>query len=261
MINLQYTSAHHNTEWKGYNVDNNDTYLNFMKNNVRNRLKDTDGIRTVENHLRPLATTGFEMENLNSLLNSVTQEERDWAIGESFSEAILEQELGATFPWNNARDTRNENASLPGADIVGLINDGGQQKLLFGEVKTSIQGQYPPHVMYGRSGMTHQLETIGTNLTRLMTLITWLVHRCKDTEHEANFNEAFRHLIQNANQGMYLVGVLVRPNIIANEDDLKSRGTTLGNTFNGTVTKALLLAYYLPHLLTDFASLAIGGDQ
>jgi len=115
--------------------------------------------------------------------------------------------------------------------------------------------------MYGRSGMTHQLETIGTNLTRLMTLITWLVHRCRGTENENNFNEAFQYLIQNTNQGIFLVGILVRPNIVANVEDLRSRGTTLGNTFNGTVTKALLLAYYLPHSLVDFATLAIGGDQ
>lgn len=39
---------------------------------------------------------------------------------------------------------------------------------------------------------------------------------------------------------MYLVSVLVRPNITANEDDLKSRGATLGNTLNKRVAKALL---------------------
>ena len=261
MLVQQYVNNHHNVEWQGYNVNNNTTYRTFMETNVRSRLNDNQGQATVDKHLRPLATTGFETANLDALLNASAQEERDWAVGESFSEAILEQELGAIFPWNNARDTRNENASLPGADIVGLINDGGQNKLLFGEVKTSTQEQYPPNVLYGKSGMTHQLETIGTNLTRLMTLITWLVHRCKGTEYESDFNEACQYLIQNTNTGMYLVGVLVRPNIMSDEDDLKGRGTALGNTFNGTVTKALLLAYYLPQSLADFANLAIGGDQ
>lgn len=261
MINLQYTNAHHNTEWKGYNVNNNDIYLNFMKSNVRNRLNDTQGLTIVENHLRPLASTGFEIENLNTLLNSVAQEERDWAIGESFSEAILENQIGAIFPWNHARDLRNENASLPGADIVGLIDDNGQYKLLLGEVKTSVENRYPPQVVTSRHGIANQLETLGTNATRLITLITWLVHRCKGTEYEPNFNEAVKYLFSNSNQGMYLVGVLVRPNMTANEDDLKSRGTTLGNIFNGTVTKVLLFACYLPHSLVDFATLAVGGDQ
>lgn len=261
MLIQHYSNSHYNVAWQGYDVLDNDSYQTFMENNVRERLSDVDGQTIVESHLRPLASTGFEIANLDTLLNATAQEERDWAVGESFSEAILEQELDVVFPWNHARDLRNENASLPGADIVGLIDDNGQYKLLLGEVKTSVENRYPPQVVTSRHGIANQLETLGTNTKRLMTLITWLVHRCKGTEHEANFNEAFRHLIQNTNQGMYLVGVLVRPNIIANEDDLKSRGTTLGNTFNGTVTKALLLAYYLPHSLTDFASLAIGGDQ
>lgn len=261
MLNQQYVNHHHNVEWQGYNVNNNGTYQNFMENNVRERLNDAEGQAIVENHLRSLTATGFEKNNLEILLNSRTQEERDWAVGESFSEAILETEINAVFPWNHARDLRNENASLPGADIVGLIDDNGQYKLLFGEVKTSEENRYPPQVVTSRHGIANQLETLGTNETRLMTLITWLVHRCKGTGHEPNFDEAVKYLFNNSNQGVYLVGVLVRPNITANEDDLTSRGTTLGNTFNGTVTKALLLAYYLPHSLVDFANLAIGGDQ
>lgn len=261
MLNQQYLNNHNNVEWQGYNVNNNDTYQTFMENNVRERLNDADGQEIVESLLRPIASTGFEIDNLEILLNARAQEDRDWAVGESFSEAILENQIGAIFPWNHARDLRNENASLPGADIVGLIDDNGQYKLLLGEVKTSVENRYPPQVVTSRHGIANQLETLGTNATRLITLITWLVHRCKGTGYEPNFNEAIKYLFSNSNQGMYLVGVLVRPNITANEDDLKNRGTTLGNTFNGTVTKALLLAYYLPHSLVDFATLAVGGDQ
>jgi hypothetical protein len=261
MLSRQYANNHHNVDWQGYNVNNNNTYQTFMETNVRARLNDTEGQATIESHLRSLATTGFEENNLETLLNSRTQEERDWAVGESFSEAILETEINAVFPWNHARDLRNENASLPGADIVGLIDDNGQYKLLLGEVKTSVENRYPPQVVTSRHGIANQLETLGINATRLITLITWLVHRCKGTGYEPNFNEAIKYLFSNSNQGIYLVGVLVRPNITANEDDLKSRGTTLGNTFNGTVTKTLLLAYYLPHSLVDFATLAVGGDQ
>lgn len=261
MLNQQYINHHHSVEWQGYNVIINNAYQAFMESNVRKRLNDIDGQEIVENHLRALVSTGFGTDSLETLLNAKAQEERDWAVGESFSEAILEQELSAIFPWNYSRDLRNENASLAGADIVGLVNDNGQYKLLLGEVKTSEENHYPPQVVTSRHGIANQLETLGTNLTRLRTLITWLVFRCKGTAYESNFNEAFQYLIQNTNQGMYLVGVLVRPNIIANEDDLKNRGKKLGNTFNDTVTKALLLAYYLPHSLEDFAALAIGGDQ
>jgi hypothetical protein len=260
VLDQQYVNNHHGVEWQGYNVNNNHIYQTFMQNDVRDRLNDTDGQAIVESHLRPLASTGFETDNLNALLNAVVQEERDWAVGESFSEAILEKQIGAVFPWNHSRDLRNENASLPGADIIGLIHDDGLFKLLFGEVKTSVQKQYPPNVLYGRDGMIHQLETIGTNSTRLITLIKWLLFRCKDTPFEDSFNEALQYLIANANKGLYLVGILVRPNISANEDDLRNRGISLGDTFNGTSTKILLQAYYLPHSLNDFANLAIGGN-
>lgn len=260
MLVLQYGNHHNSVEWQGYSVNDNHIYQTFMENNVRNRLNDVDGQAIIENHLRTLAATGFEIENLEILLNARSPEERDWAVGESFAEAILQEELDAVFPWNHARDLRNENASLPGADIVGLVNDGGQFKLLLGEVKTSIENRFPPQVVTSRHGMANQLETIGTDFTRLITLIMWMVHRCKGTEYETNFNEAVQHLFSSQNQGICLVGVLVRPNIVANVNDLQSRGIALGNIFNGTVTKALLLAYYLPHSLNDFANLAIGGN-
>jgi hypothetical protein len=232
-----------------------------MENNVRERLNDEEGQQVVENHLRPLVAEGFEIDALNELLNANHQEERDWAVGESFAEAMLEEEYHVEFPWNQARDLRNENASLPGADIVGLINDGGQYKLLFGEVKTSIQERFPPNVLNGRGGMIHQLETIGTNLTRLLTLIQWLLHRCKDTIYEINFNEAMQNFFRHANQSMFLVGILVRPNIQANQNDLENRGISLGDIFVGTATQALLLAYYLPHTSEEFVHRAVGGNQ
>ena len=261
MLNQQYGDIHHKVEWQGYSVNNNNIYQTFMETNVRDRLNDTDGQAVVETHLRALASTDFEKDALETLLNAVAPEERDWAVGESFAEAILEREFDVKFPWNHARDLRNENASLPGADIVGLINDNGQYKLLLGEVKTSVENRYPPQVVTSRHGIANQLEILGTNATRLITLITWLVHRCKGTEYEPNFNEAVKYLFSNSNQGMYLVGILVRPNITANQNDLQSRGVTLGNHFNGTAIKGLLLAYYLPHSLVDFVKLAVGGDQ
>lgn len=262
MLDQQYGNRHHNVVWKGYDINDNDKYRTFMATNVRNRLNDTDGQEIIEIHLRSLASTGFEVDNLETLLNAKSREERYWAVGESFSEAILEEELDVVFPWNHTRDLRNENASLPGADIVGLINDNGQYKLLFGEVKTSEENRYPPQVVTARHGIANQLETLGTDQTRIITLISWLLYRCKDTEYETGFSEAIKYLLStNSNQGLYLVGVLVRPNITANVNDLQSRGISLGDIFDGTVTKALLLAFYLPQALNDFANLAIGDNR
>lgn len=261
MLVQQYNNSHKNVQWYGFSVQDNQDYQNFMENNVRARLNDEEGQQIVENHLRPLASEGFETEALDELLNANHQEERDWAVGEAFAEAVLEENYGVEFPWNQARDLRNENASLPGADIVGLINDNGDYKLLFGEVKTSIQNTYPPNVLSGRSGMIYQLETIATNINRLYTLIKWLLYRCKNTDYEAHFNEAFKNLIHQENQGIFLVGVLVRPNIQPNSNDLENRGRRLGEAFLNTATQALLLAFYLPHDSQEFVTRVIGGDQ
>ncbi|GIT98801.1 hypothetical protein [Sulfurovum sp. TSL1] len=261
MLVQEYNNIHNNVTWYGFSVQDNQNYQTFMENNVRSHLNDEEARETVENHLRLLVADGFQVAALDELLNAEHQEERDWAVGESFAEAVLEDEYNVEFPWNQARDLRNENASLPGADIVGLINDNGQQKLLFGEVKTSVEERCPPNVLYGRGGMISQLETIGTNLTRLLTLVKWLFHRCKDTIYETSFNEAMQNLFNHDNQGMFLVGILIRPNLQANQDDLENRGVALGDTFVNTETHALLLAYYLPHTAEEFVSRAVGGNQ
>ena len=261
MLIQQYNNSHNNVEWFGYSIQDNQEYQTFMENNVRARLNDEDGQRIFENHLRPLVAEGFQTDALNTLLNANHQEERDWAIGESFAEAILEEEYHVEFPWNQARDLRNENASLPGADIVGLINDNGQYKLLFGEVKTSQENRYPPQVVTARHGIANQLETLGTELKRILTLIKWLLHRCLKTQFEDNFKAAVRYLIENLNQGIYLVGILVRPNIQPNQNDLENRGISLGDTFENTATQALLLSYYLPHTAEEFVQRAVGGNQ
>jgi hypothetical protein len=50
-------------------------------------------------------------------------------------------------------------ASLPGADLVGLIALGADDAVLaIGEVKTFEDVDTHPGVMSGRSGMAHQLE-------------------------------------------------------------------------------------------------------
>ncbi len=147
MLNQQYIGSHNNVAWQGYTVHDNITYKNFMKNEVRERLNDESGQTEIETHLRGLASTGFEENNINELLNATATEEKAWAIGEAFAEAILEKENNVEFPWNQKRDLRNENSNLSGADLIGLIDDNGQIKLLIGEVKTSEEDKYPPQVI------------------------------------------------------------------------------------------------------------------
>jgi len=260
MLSQQYIGHYSNVIWQGYRVEDNSIYRNFITNEVRERLNDESGQREIENHLRGLASTGFEQKNLNELLNTKPIEEKDWAIGEAFAEAILEKENNVEFPWNQKRDLRNENSSLSGADLIGLIEDNGQTKLLIGEVKTSHEKKYPPKVMNGQHGMIEQLKAYHLNQTRQMTLVSWLLVRCKNTPFENKFNEAIKFFITNGNSGLYLVGILIRISVDINELDLKNRAKTLDETLDGQ-NRGELQAYYLPHNVDEFINLAIGGDQ
>jgi len=260
MLSQKYIGHYSSVIWQGYSVEDNSVYRDFISNELRERLNDESGQREIENHLRGLASTGFERENLEKLLNARPTEEKDWAIGEAFAEAILEKENNAKFPWNQRRDLRNENSILSGADLIGLIDDNGQAKLLIGEVKTSQEKKYPPQVMYGAKGMIEQLKAYHLNYTREMTLVSWLLVRCKNTPFENKFNEAIKFFITNGNSGLYLVGILIRISVDVDELDLKNRAETLDETLDGQ-NRGELQAYYLPHTIDEFVNLAIGGDQ
>ncbi|NCC61037.1 MAG: hypothetical protein EOM12_08860 [Verrucomicrobiae bacterium] len=56
---------------------------------------------------------------------------------EALAEAWLEKEHKVIWPWNMERDKRNANASLPGADLVGFVENGSEIRLILGEVKSS----------------------------------------------------------------------------------------------------------------------------
>ena len=260
MLEQQYVGSHNNVVWQGYRVEDNSVYHNFMENEVKERLNDESEQSEIDTHLRGLASTGFEQNNINELLNAKATEEKAWAIGEAFAEAILEKENNVEFPWNQKRDLRNENSNLSGADLIGLIDDNGQMKLLIGEVKTSEETAYPPQVMSGQDGMIDQLKAYHLNRTRQMTIINWLLVRCKNTHFENKFNEAFKFFITNGNNGLYLVGILLRISVEVAELDLKNRGEALGQILNHQ-TKGHLQAFYIPNTINDFVNLAIGGDQ
>ncbi len=257
----QYTGNHNNVEWQGYDVENNAVYQSFMVTEVKERLADDSGQLEIESHLRGLASTSFETDNIDELLNAVNTEDKAWAVGEAFAEAILEKENNVEFPWNQKRDLRNENSSLSGADLIGLIDDNGQIKLLIGEVKTSYEDNHPPSVMSGSEGMIEQLKTYHTNRQRQMTIISWLFHRCKGTVFEEKLYEAIKFFISNGHNGLYIAGVLIRASVATDEMDLKNRGRALGNTIINGLTKGHLQAFYLPTSLDDFVNLATGGNQ
>ncbi len=155
------------------------------------------------------------------------------------------------------RDKRHPNASLPGADLIGFRSEGGDTRLVLGEVKSSTDANTPPGVMNGRSGMIHQIDNLANDLSRICQLLKWLLHRCKGTENENLFDKAVKLFFNSGNKAITLIGVLIR-DTQPNERDLRPRGQTLAKKLQNP-TLCHLMAIYLPCAIADLPSRLQGG--
>lgn len=245
--------------WRGIGIENGSHFDFFMKNEVSSRLYDDKGTKDFMRHLQGLATTEFGHENLMKMLEAEIPEERDWAIGEAIAEAYLERHHNIIWPWNMERDKRTPKASLPGADLIGFQVDGEIALLALGEVKTSAEERAPPNVMYGRSGVTHQIDKLANNLGLICQLLKWLWPRCKGTEYEHLFNETTKTFLNSGNKAVSLFGVLIR-DTTPNPLDLKSRGESLSETLHDPTT-CHLLALYLPCAIADLPNCVNGCES
>lgn len=230
--------------WQGHSAQESDAFYSFLKGPVAARLNDTEGKAVLTEHLRGLSLTGMGQKALEEVLAADVPETRDWAAGEALAEAVLEAQHDVVLPWNTERDKRNPFASLPGADIVGFQRDGNTCRLALGEVKCSSEVKSPPQVMSGRSGMTHQLDTLASNLATLCQLLKWLLPRVKGTEHETTFNNACMRYFNSGKRDLVLFGVLIRDQAVC-ETDLQARGHILAGRLQAP-SCCRLLALYLP---------------
>jgi hypothetical protein len=239
-----YQSEQGCVSWQGECAKDGDALSAFLQGEVAARLNDTTGGDALREHLRGLSLTGMGQEALEEVLAAEVPEIRDWAAGEALAEAVLEAHHDVDLPWNTKRDKRNPFASLPGADIVGFQRDGDSHRLALGEVKCSSEGRSPPQVMSGRSGMTHQLDRLASNLGTISQLLAWLLPRVKNTAHEMAFNSACTRYLNSGRRDLVLFGVLVR-DCEARETDLNSRGRQLAGCLHAP-TRCCLIALHLP---------------
>lgn len=253
-----YESRNRQVSWQGISMADGDAFDSFMANDVASRLYDEEGMSDFESHLRNLAITGFANDSLDEILTAEIQEGRDWAVGEALAEAHLMHQHDIAWPWNMERDKRTPNASLPGADLIGFEINGEDVRLALGEVKTSSDENTPPNVMYGRSGMTHQIDNLNSNLGLLCQILKWLHPRCKGTEYETLFATATTLLLDSENKAFAMFGVLIRdtePNVL----DLQTRGNSLAGTLHDTST-CKLIAIYVPCAIAEL-SVRVLGDR
>ncbi len=246
---VEYEGSHAQASWKGLCLKKGAEFDSFMQGKVADRLSDAGGTEDFRSLLRGLALTNFGEASLKDILDAEVPEERDWAVGEAFAEALLTESYGVRWPWNMARDKRNPTASLPGADIVGFTPVGSGFRLALGEVKTSAEERYPPQVMSGRGGMSHQIDTLATDLGIIYQLLKWLHLRCKGTDFETHFKHSVTDYCNSGNKAAALFGILIR-DTQANELDLKDRGATLGTNLAAPAS-CNLVAVYLPHKITE----------
>lgn len=254
-----YSGANGQVEWNGISLSDLDAFKAVLCGQVMSRIDDAEMMESLERDLMALAQTDFDVAQIKTLLESEQPEERDWAIGEAIAECLLESQCSAVWPWNGARDKKTPLASLPGADLVGLICENGTYRLLFGEVKTSTDANCPPNVMYGRSGMIHQIDELATKLNELLQVIKWLYARCKGLPYENEFLAAMQVFVSSGLKDIRLYGVLVRDTSPA-EKDLSGRGATIAKSLAAPTTLKLH-AYYLPCKISELPALMKGGDE
>ncbi len=244
-----YKGQDHQVSWLGIDIIDGDIFESFINTGVVPRLYDDEGNKQFKTFLRGLATTGFANDSLDKIIAAEIPEERDWAIGEAIAEAYLTCKHHIIWPWNMARDKRTPKASLPGADLIGFEIIGDYVRLVLGEVKTSGDINTPPNVIYGRSGMIHQIDNLASNMGLINQLLKWLLHRCKGTEYEQHFNKAITLLLNSGNNAVALFGVLIR-DTKPNELDLKSRGKSLAISI-AAPSSCQLIALHLPCAIAD----------
>lgn len=254
---LAYSGDEGVAKWEGYVVSDEAAFRAFMTGPVAERARDAEFRRFFESELRGLATTGMGTRYLARFLDSV-RDEKGWEIGEAFAESVLalDGNREVVWPWNHVRDRRTPGASLPGADLVGFCRDAQGFGLLFGEVKTSSDARVPPQVMYGRSGMTWQLETNARNLAVQHSLLRWLRPRCSTPELVSAYREAVGRYVNSSGRDLLLVGVLLR-DTDCDEMDVESRARHLGGVLASPV-RVEIQTWYIPVSIPDLPAI-LGG--
>ena len=237
--------------WEGHEVSDEEAFGSFLRGPVARRVRDICVQEPFEDELRALATTGLGTEFLERFL-AAAPERSGWKIGEAFAEALLEEDVNrqVIWPWNERRDRRTPQASLPGADLVGFCQDTRGFALLFGEVKTSSEVRSPPQVMYGRSGMTWQLEGNATHLSVQHSLLKWLRFRCLTPDLVTVYREAVGRYLNPSGKDLLLIGVLLR-DTISDERDVMSRARYLASRLDSP-TRVEVQAWYLPVAVSDW---------
>lgn len=256
-----YRLGEHPTTGVGYGFSEEEFDL-AISGPVASTVFDDQGNASVEDFLLSLNTTGFATESVYRILRQESTPE-NWRVGEAFAETYLVQHRRCIFPWPDSRDERRQKSSLPGADLVGFQIDGQTCRFAFGEVKTSEQDKYPPNVLYGRSGMTAQLEDLCSSKMTRDNLVKYLVFREKAlSDADVSYLRASGQRYLGNPEDCAIFGVLIR-DVEPHQDDLRTRVAFFIAAGHSREMVVELIAIYLPgqriDTLGDAAQRTRGG--
>jgi hypothetical protein len=219
---------------------------------------DDVGIRNLEDLLDSLADTEFSRKNLDALLADAPAPE-DWRVGEALAEHHLNEYHACFFPWPDGRDERKRGSSLPGADLVGFQNEGGHERFVFGEVKTSSHASYPPGAVYGRHGLKQQMEDLRNRCEIRDGLVRYLGHRAAKAVWRKRYQAAAAVYLNDTCE-VRLFGILVR-DVIPHEDDLRTRVNTLAAECPDAMIISLIAIYLPPGSIANLSDKVVASRQ
>jgi hypothetical protein len=243
-----YIGSAHQIRWAGVRLTA-DVLDDLSSGPLSERVHDALSDQAILDELQALSSTEMSATTIAALFVPVT-DPTPWEVSESLAEVLLAEWHSVIWAWNMVRDRRVRRASLPGADLIGFSLSDGSPMLLLGEVKSSSDEDSPPGVVYGRTGMIYQLETLcaGSGEDRL-TLIRWLRTRCNSPELVGLYQAAMTRYVESGGHGLILVGCLIRDTVPL-ESDLQSRGRALATTVSAPM-RVDLHAWYLPMALDE----------
>lgn len=205
-------------------------FKEYLTNKIRDKYFDKEGTMEISEYA--IEITGFKndmiMEKLKNVLKSQVPLE-NWRIGEVVAESVLEDEFNIRFYYDSMRDAKNMQSNPSGADLIGFTEVDRDTVFVFGEVKTSSEEKYPPNILYGRTGMIKQLESLKLLEKKRDELVRWITFKSKyiGGELRHNYKRALIKYIYGSKEKVKLVGVLIR-DTQPNEKDLKNRAKVLG---------------------------------
>lgn len=188
-----------NTRYLGYKM--NGDFKRYMSDRVGPRYRDEEG----DQLLSDMDTTqaGFDSGDLKTVVTYVPSR-----VAEILVECFLMDKHSVLIPYNRLRDSLNPNASPAGPDIIGIAG----ALFVFGETKSSSETRCPPGVVYGKSGLIEQLNSIKLDRRKRIHMIKWLGHKTRnkpDTSHTA-WLKAKRQYYESEEQIFKMCGMLVR---------------------------------------------------